>query len=122
MNGVYVLICRNPTYLKVVADDRTAKIFNEEERDHLSKLLITRFKNKDYDNGLLEGARYVQSALKGKTTGQQTNGAERLRGRLTTAQAERRRRAAGARSLAPARWRLAALSASACFSFWLLAP
>jgi uncharacterized membrane protein len=75
VNGVYVLICKNPTYLKVVADDRTAKVFNEENRNQLSKLLIARFKTKDYDNGLLEGVRYVQSALKGKTTGQ-TNGAE----------------------------------------------
>jgi hypothetical protein len=75
VNGVYVLICKKPSYIKAVADDWTAKIFTEENRDHLSKLLATRFKNKSYDDGLLEGVRYVQSTLKGKGRTEQTDGA-----------------------------------------------
>jgi TPM domain len=75
VNGVYVLICKKPTYIKVVADHRTGKIiFTEEERNHLSKLLQTSFHNKNYDDGLLEGVRYVQSALNWKP-GADTDGA-----------------------------------------------
>jgi uncharacterized protein len=73
VNGVYVLICKDPSYLKVVADNHTAKVFTEEDRDHLSKLLAMRFKNKSYDDGLLEGVRYVQAALKGKATAEATD-------------------------------------------------
>ena len=77
VNGVYVLICKDPPYLKVVADNRTAKIFNEEARNHLSTILQTHFKSENYDEGLLEGVRYVQTTLKGKgKRSEQTGGAE----------------------------------------------
>ena len=64
IKGVYVLICKNPPYVKVTMDKQTAKTFTTANRDHLDQLLLASFKDKKYDDGLLEGVRYVQSALK----------------------------------------------------------
>ena len=35
--GVYVLICKDPPYIKVAVGSRTAKIFTNEDRDHLDQ-------------------------------------------------------------------------------------
>ncbi len=64
VNGIYVLICREPPYIKVLVGDKTRKIFTDDERDHLAKILVDRFKAKEYDEGLLEGVRYVEKTLK----------------------------------------------------------
>jgi hypothetical protein len=66
VNGIYVLICKEPPHLQVETGSQTRKVFTNEDRDHLDKLLVESFKNKKYDDGLLEGVRYVQSALKDK--------------------------------------------------------
>ncbi len=74
VNGVCVLICKEPSYIQVVANNRTAKIFTEESRNSLRTILATHFKTGDYDKGLLEGVKYVQSALKGKGGAEQREG------------------------------------------------
>jgi hypothetical protein len=64
VNGIYVLICKDPPYIKVAVGNKTRKEFTDDERDHLGKILVDRFKKKEYDDGLLEAVRYVQSKLK----------------------------------------------------------
>jgi hypothetical protein len=64
VNGIYVLICKDPPYIKVAVGNQTRKEFGDEQRDHLGKILVDRFKKKEYDEGLLEAVRYVQSTLK----------------------------------------------------------
>jgi uncharacterized membrane protein YgcG len=64
VNGIYVLICREPPYIKVAVGNETRKVFTDDERNDLGSILVNRFKKKEYDDGLLEGVRYVDSALK----------------------------------------------------------
>ena len=77
LNGIYVLVCKEPPYVKVAVGNQTRRTFPDEERDHLGALLVDRFKGKEYDAGLLEGLRYVQSALteKAKADGPTTGSA-----------------------------------------------
>src|SRR5579859_961389 len=67
VNGIYVLICKDPPYVKVAVGNKTHKEFTDDERDHLGKILVDRFKKKEYDEGLLEAVNYVQSKLKDAT-------------------------------------------------------
>jgi uncharacterized membrane protein YgcG len=64
VNGIYVLICKDPAYIKVAVGNQTRQVFTDDNRDHLGKILVDRFKKKEYDEGLLEGVRYVQTTLK----------------------------------------------------------
>ena len=64
VKGVYVLVCMNPGHLEVAVDPETAKkLFVADDRDNLRSLLVARFKEKDYDKGLLDGARFVRERL-----------------------------------------------------------
>ena len=63
VNGIYVLICKDPPFVKPVVGNQTLAIFNTDDRDHLGQILVDRFKKKQYDDGLLEAVRYVQSTL-----------------------------------------------------------
>lgn len=64
VNGVYVLICKDPSYLEVeVGNETRKKAFTTENRNHLRDLLLKRFKAKEYDQGLIEGATYVRDTL-----------------------------------------------------------
>jgi len=63
VNGIYVLICKEPRYIEPAVGNKTHDLFSDDDRDHLGKVLIDHFKQKQYDEGLLEGVRYVQSTL-----------------------------------------------------------
>jgi uncharacterized membrane protein YgcG len=63
VNGIYVLITREPGHVEVVVGNQTRKVFPDEERDRLAQILLTHFKKKEYDEGLLEAVRHVPSAL-----------------------------------------------------------
>jgi len=60
VNGVYVLICKDPGHVQVEVGNKTQrKAFTLGERDELMRLIRDRFKKKEYDAGLLDGARFV---------------------------------------------------------------
>jgi uncharacterized membrane protein YgcG len=64
VEGVYVLICRQPRYLQVEVDGQTLKkAFTAEDRGHLRDQLSRSFKKDQYNDGLLQGAQYVKSAM-----------------------------------------------------------
>ncbi len=69
-----MLICKDPPYLKVVADNRTSGYSRKESRNQLSKLMAARFQAQS-DDGLLDGVRYVQTMLKGKGGDEPAGGA-----------------------------------------------
>jgi uncharacterized protein len=76
VNGVYVLICKKPTYLQVEVGNKTQqKDFTLENRNELARIMEQRFKkayqSKDeaeqrklYDQGLIEGCEYVRDTMK----------------------------------------------------------
>ena len=64
VNGIYVLVCRDPPHVKVAVGNETRKkAFTEPDRDHLANLLVARFKDKKFDEGLLEGVAYVRDTM-----------------------------------------------------------
>ncbi len=70
VNGIYVLVCKEPSFLQIaVGNDTRQKAFPDADRQALSKLLLDRFKQKEFDGGLLEAVRLVQSTLKTNLAG-----------------------------------------------------
>ena len=69
VNGVMILITGDPPHLQVeVGTSTREKAFTLADRDELVKKLAERFRNKDFDNGLLEAAQFVQERM-GKNLG-----------------------------------------------------
>lgn len=65
VNGVYVLICKDPGHLEVKAGQKTKlKAFKENNQNKLRDLLLESFKAKNDDEGLLKGVDYFREALK----------------------------------------------------------
>ncbi len=64
LHGVLVLITRSPGHVEVgVSEDTLKKGFPAEDRDKLGKLLLDKFKDEKFDEGLLDGVRLVQDTL-----------------------------------------------------------
>jgi hypothetical protein len=64
VDGVYVLICRNPNHLQVDAGkDTKQRAFTPQNVEQLKNILVTRFRNKQFDDGLLEAVSYVDRTL-----------------------------------------------------------
>ncbi|HSU65646.1 MAG TPA: TPM domain-containing protein [Tepidisphaeraceae bacterium] len=64
VNGVYILVCRNPSRLQVAVGNITSKrLFTIDDRNVLAKLLIDRFRQKQFDQGLLDAVRFVQRKM-----------------------------------------------------------
>lgn len=63
VNGIYVLITREPGHVEVVVGNQTHAIFPDDERHRLSQLLLTHFRHKEYDEALLAAVKDVRSVL-----------------------------------------------------------
>src|SRR5215204_1720795 len=64
VSGVYVLICRNPSHLQVDAGrDTKQRAFTQQNVEQLKNVLVTRFRDKKYDEGLSEAVNYVDRTL-----------------------------------------------------------
>jgi uncharacterized protein len=64
ISGVYVLICKAPGHVQVEVGDQTRKkAFTTANVRELNKILLSNFKNKKNDEGLLQGVRYVREAM-----------------------------------------------------------
>jgi uncharacterized membrane protein YgcG len=62
VEGVYVLVCKKPGHLEVtVRDATTKKGFPATDRIKLRDMLLARFKQKKFDQGLTEGVQFVHS-------------------------------------------------------------
>jgi uncharacterized membrane protein YgcG len=64
VDGIAVLICRNPAKIRVTVGQQVLeKAFPGADRDRLVELLLTRFKAREYDQGLLDGVSHVHARL-----------------------------------------------------------
>jgi uncharacterized protein len=64
VKGIYVLICRSPAHLEVhVSPDTAKKGLPKVDSDKLIDLLLTRFKAKDHDKGLVDAVHFVRDRL-----------------------------------------------------------
>jgi uncharacterized membrane protein YgcG len=59
VNGVYVLVVKEPPHLEIEITAKARSIFPKEEFDRLRSLLLGKFRNKQFDEGLLEAVRFV---------------------------------------------------------------
>ncbi|MBI1917487.1 MAG: TPM domain-containing protein [Planctomycetes bacterium] len=65
VDGIYVLVCREPPHLQViVGDEARKKAFTAEDRKQLAELLLKLFRVRKYDEGLLEAVKLVEARLK----------------------------------------------------------
>lgn len=61
VDGVLILICRNPSHLQVeIGDETREKVFQDADRRELISKLTTAFKATQYDQGLLDAVRFIQ--------------------------------------------------------------
>jgi uncharacterized membrane protein YgcG len=65
VDGVYVLIVKDPGHLEVKAGVKTRQqAFTQANQDKLRDILLDAFKAKNYDEGLLKGVEYFGETLK----------------------------------------------------------
>jgi uncharacterized membrane protein YgcG len=64
VNGIFVLVCKDPAHLQVVVgDDTTRRAFTVANRDKLAQMLLTAFRAKEYDRGLSEAVEFVRGSM-----------------------------------------------------------
>ncbi|MGB7161044.1 MAG: TPM domain-containing protein, partial [Tepidisphaeraceae bacterium] len=64
-DGVVVLITKDPSHLQVTPGDKTkARAFTLDDRDRMRDVLVTRFREKNYDQGLLGAVSMFRDTLK----------------------------------------------------------
>jgi hypothetical protein len=65
VNGIYVFVCKDPTFVQVVVTPKAQRDFNAAARDKLGELLVKEFHDKHFDQGLKEAVRFVAEKLAG---------------------------------------------------------
>lgn len=77
VNGVYVLVSRDPAHLEVKAGAKTREKgeFTQLNSDRMRDILVTAFKAKNYDEGLQKSADYFRASLKENLGGVRHTGA-----------------------------------------------
>jgi uncharacterized membrane protein YgcG len=64
LDGVIVLICKDPAFLQVTVGDRTQQqAFTMANRDHMRDLLVSAFKQQHFDDGLQQAGTYYGKTL-----------------------------------------------------------
>jgi len=64
IDGIYVLIVRNPAHLQVDAGGKTReRAFTQQNIDQLTNILAPHFRNKQYDDGLMDAVNFVDRTL-----------------------------------------------------------
>ncbi|MFN4261517.1 MAG: TPM domain-containing protein [Gemmataceae bacterium] len=64
VNGIYVLICREPGRVQTEIGNETARqAFTPSNRQELTNILLTHFRDKNYDQGLLQAVAYVEKTM-----------------------------------------------------------
>src|SRR5690242_8936482 len=68
VNGVFVLICRDPSSLFVTSGNLTKeKEFTQADDDHLRNTMLPLMKQKQYDQALLKAVEYVDQTIRSHT-------------------------------------------------------
>ncbi len=69
VNGVYMLLVKEPAHLQVVVGNETQKkAFTLADRDTLVRTMLAKLRAKDYDAALREGTSFVASTMKSRAT------------------------------------------------------
>jgi Trypsin-like peptidase domain/TPM domain len=63
INGVLILICKNPSHLEVEFSERVRSIFSAKDTKQIIELLVGKFRDKQFDEGLLDALQYVRDKL-----------------------------------------------------------
>jgi uncharacterized membrane protein YgcG len=64
VEGIYVLISKDPGHVQVEVGKQTAKsAFTSEDGNKLREILLDAFEKKEFDRGLLEGVQFVEKKL-----------------------------------------------------------
>jgi uncharacterized membrane protein YgcG len=64
VNGIYILICKDPAHLELEVGNKTRQeAFTLANRDHLRDMLAERFRAHEYDRGLLDAVDYVKDSI-----------------------------------------------------------
>jgi uncharacterized membrane protein YgcG len=67
VNGIYILICKDPPHLQVEVSPKVRSMFSKAARDKLIETLVTNFQNKEYDKGLQAAVQFVRERLAAET-------------------------------------------------------
>lgn len=63
VNGVYILVCRDPSYVQIGVSPKAGVWFDQTRRRELRELLVDRFRNKRFDDGLEEAVKMVKERM-----------------------------------------------------------
>jgi hypothetical protein len=66
VNGIYVLICKEPAHLQVLVTQKGRQVFDREAQGRLRTILLKNFREKKYDQGLQEAIQFVRDRLANK--------------------------------------------------------
>jgi hypothetical protein len=66
INGVMILICRNPSTLYVAVSERARGVVTPEQEKAIHGALLTAFRERKYDEGLLSALRLIREAFAGQ--------------------------------------------------------
>ena len=68
VNGVYVLLVRQPAHMHVVVGNETARrVFTLKDKDALVDMMLGHLRKKEFDDALLKGTRFVAATMKSNT-------------------------------------------------------
>jgi uncharacterized membrane protein YgcG len=65
VNGVYILVCKEPAHLQVVVTEKAAGVFNREAKGQLTRTLLKDFREKHFNEGLQAAVAFVRDRLAG---------------------------------------------------------
>ena len=60
VNGVYILVTQEPTRVEILVTDKAREVFGQESYNKLREGLLKDFRAKQFDEGLLAAAKFVQ--------------------------------------------------------------
>src|SRR5262249_55728361 len=63
VDGVYILICKEPARLEILVTQKARAQFGRESYQKLREQMLTDFRNRRYDDGLLAAVKLVRERL-----------------------------------------------------------
>lgn len=66
VNGVYILICKDPTYFKIEVSRKARQQFDSKAVSKLQEIVLGEFRDKRFDEGLLAAAKFVREKFAAK--------------------------------------------------------
>lgn len=63
IDGALILVCREPSHLRVEISEKAREFLSEKDKDKIVDTLLARFRQKDFDAGLIEAAETLRAKL-----------------------------------------------------------